>query len=478
MLYNTHTRMPLLYTMHKHWSERSFGSLFLFIIGILLIFAYISEWSLWSGLRVFAHDELLYCESYKIKLSSEGRWLNFLLFPLLRIFNGYIVSLVNTGCLFVFSLTVLRRFLPCHVGIIAAIATVFFPPVHAMNYWPTTMLPSYITILGASLLYTRVPKWKLFLGCSLLLNGGLATFYFLIPLLYIGEEKPGDFCRTIIYWLAFFVVGVAFSELFTLLCCKHWIQPIEYRHFNLVDNIDELFTNIQRSWQWMQKALALYGGKLMLLCACITFVYMYSIFKQKKRGSIFVVPLLVLVSCSVYAHATVGGLIVEPRSALCLFFGVFLFCIWTLRRCPLAIGVISILFSSQMIFVNSEDIRYWNAIRNVMCDEIMSLPYKATELKGCALIAEKREYKNYLDRIARNWELTPTISSLNYLDSWASIPRECNITGPCLYGCEEQINKILCIDSSDVIFTTSGMFQHAKVNGYLILKFSPIGTMK
>lgn len=466
--------MELLYRLRKQWSECSARSLSLFIIGVLLIFTYISEWSEWSELRAFAHDELLYCESYTIKLASEGRWLNWLLFPILRLFNGYFVSIVNAGCLFIFSFTVLRRFVPCHVGILAAMTTLFFPPVHTMNYWPTTMLPSYITLLGASILYTRVSKWKLFLASAIFLNGGLATFYFLIPLLYIGEERMEDFCRTILYWLAFFVVGVVFAELFTLLCCGHWIHPLAYRHFNLVGGIDELFDNIQLSWQWMQKALALFGRKLMLLSTCLAFIYIYYIFKQREKSSLFVVLLLVLVSCSVYAHAIVGGLFVEPRSALCLFFGIFLFCMWAIRCCPIATGVLSLLFATQMVHVNSQDIHYWNAIRNAMCDEITNLPYKSTDLKGCAFIAETWEYNNYLNILAENWKLKPTISPLNYLSSWYAIPRACNIMGSVIYGNESHVTQALNIDLSNVIFTDSGIFQHAKVNGYLILKFAPI----
>lgn len=439
---------------------------------LLLASALLAEWLMWSETPVFAHDALCYVSGYGCKLSAEGRWLNYILFPILKLFNGYVVSLVNMGCLFVFSWSVFRRFLPISDSIIAALATLTFPPVHAMNYWPSTMLLSYLTLLGAALLYKNTPKWLVFVSSAILLNGGLPTFYFFLPLLYFGEENRREFIRTLVWWIIAFIIGVAFAEMMTLLKCHHFIQPQEYRHFKLVASFSDLWNNALQSLKCMINALSLVGKQLGLLCVICALISLYRICVKRELQTLYLCILLLLISLSVYAHATIGGVVVAIRSAMCMFFAVFLICIWAMRRTTVLVAVLSLLFASYFISGNSKDIRYWNTLRKAMCDELKAMPYQPYEIDSIIFIATAEEYAPHVEHLAETWGLTNTASQLNYIDSWSPIPRVCGYFCP-IYCCDaEETAEKVGSNLSEIPFLCSGIYMHAKVGRYLLIKFS------
>lgn len=450
----------------------NFRNICRFICGLLLASALLAEWLMWSETPVFAHDALCYIAGYGDKLSGEGRWLNYLLFPILKLFNVRIVSLVNIGCLFVFSWSVFRRFLPISDSIIAALATLTFPPVHAMNYWPSTMLLSYLTLLGAALLYRNTPKWLVFVSSAILLNGGLTTFYFFLPLLYIGEENRREFIRTLVWWIIAFIIGVAFAEMMTLLMCHHFIQPQEWRHFKLVASFSDLWNNVQQSLECMVNALSLVGKGLGLLCVICALISLYRICVKRELQTLYLCILLLLISLSVYAHATIGGVVVATRSAMCIFFAVFLICIWTMRRTTVLIAVLSLLFASRYISGNSDDICYWNTLRKAMCDELKSMPYQPHEIDSIIFIATDEEYAPHVEQLAETWHLRNTVSRLNYISSWTPVPRVCGYFCP-VYHCDadEAAEKVGC-NLSEISFQSSGTYMHAKVGRHLLIKFS------
>lgn len=449
-----------------------FSNIFMLSCGLLLIFALISEWQMWSRLQCFAHDELSYMESYRGNLASEGRWLNYLLFPILRLFNGYVVSLVNAGCLFVFSWVVCRRFLSPSASFVAALVTLTFPPVHTMNYWAATMLPSYIVILSAALLYHKTPKWLLLIGASIMLNGGLATFYFFIPLLYIAEEKRSEFLKTILWWIVAFVVGVAFAELFTFARLGHLIQPADYRHFHLISSMADVWESLQGIKASMADALVLFWDKVVMLLPFIILFLLYDIVVKKEKRNIHVIVLLAMVAMSVYAHAFVGCITVQVRSAVCLFFAVFFLFIWSVRRYPLIVAAVSVIFASQMLDGNTNDIRYWNTIKTAMMNDMNALPYNPREIKRIVFIADGDDYKRHINELSDLWGLKNTVSRLDYPVSCRPILWKCGYLCPYVFVDEDGASEEAQCNLSDVEFCSGGVFMHARIGDILLLKFS------
>lgn len=461
----------LSHYLQKARAASNLSNLCILSCGLLLVFALISEWQMWSQLQCFAHDELTYIGDYKGKLATEGRWLNYLLFPILRLFNGHIVSLVNAGCLFVFSWVVCRRFLSPSASFVAALVTLTFPPVHAMNYWATTMLPSYIVVLCAALLYNKTPKWLLLLGSAILLNGGLATFYFFIPVLYLGEEKRSELLKTILWWIVAFVVGVAFAELFTFARFGHLIQPASYRHFHLVTSISDAQASLHGIKASLSNTLVLFKDRVMMLLPFVTLCLLYEIITKKRKNNIYAIILLSMVAMSVYAHAFVGSLFVASRSSICLFFAVFLLFAWSVRRYPLAVAAVSVIFASQMLEGNANDIQYWNTLKTAMVNDMSALPYNPREIKRIVFVADEDNYQRHINKLAEFWRLKNTISRLDYRIAFLPIILKCGYLCPHVFVDEDGVSEEVQCSLSSVEFRPSGMFMHARVGDILLLKF-------
>jgi hypothetical protein len=216
-----------------------------------------SAYAVLPAIEVFGHDEVHYYSApeFWFKLGEDGRWLNYFLHDFLRslpLWTWVALLLVTTGTL-LFHLARSLGFSPAQAALPAA-AILLAPPFVEQSLWPATTIPAIVVLLLAQTLIARgVAEWRVYLFAGVLGFGTLQSFYFLMPLLYLGRflavpagAKPWLlFVRHMIWWVLGAVAGVlVMSVILWLWTGRFGVQPAEWRQTQPVRDAGGLVRNI------------------------------------------------------------------------------------------------------------------------------------------------------------------------------------------------------------------------------------------
>lgn len=195
-------------------------------------------------IQAFRHDELKYIDSYFTKLVTEGRWLNYLFFSTLKISNVKIMAVVNVISFFIFSYICFLNILEKRYAVLCAIVSLFIPPIHLLNEWAQTSMISFFLLALAAIVYKKISMPLFFFIFSILFNGCLSHFYFLLPLLFIGDGE--NIFRIICYWCILFIVGFIFAEFMVLILSNRFITIADWRNPNYINDIFDFMHNLEK----------------------------------------------------------------------------------------------------------------------------------------------------------------------------------------------------------------------------------------
>jgi hypothetical protein len=223
-----------------------------FLATTFLITAY-SE-LLW--LDVFGHDEVHYYSDFSFKLVEDGRWLNFLLHNFLRTIppeTWIILFAVSSWALF-FSMARSLGFDDAYAVLLAA-TILISPPFIQQSLWPATIFPAVIVLLLAKFLVDRcLPCPAVYLISGVLLFGTMQSFYFLVPLLFLGQfisvTKNSAVSwillfKNLTWWVIGAVAGLFIMSITVWMLTGHFgVQPAEWRQTQPIRNTEEFVRNL------------------------------------------------------------------------------------------------------------------------------------------------------------------------------------------------------------------------------------------
>ena len=120
-------------------------------------------------------------------ITSEGRWLIALLFPLLQHTSGKLAVYLYFAFLLGFLLICARRCgaRPAYAFSFAVLGLQAMPVTDQL-VWPVVSLPSTALLLAAAFAVMRLPTWHFYAIFGVLLVGSISTYYFLLPLLHLS----------------------------------------------------------------------------------------------------------------------------------------------------------------------------------------------------------------------------------------------------------------------------------------------------
>ena len=154
--------------------------------------------TLWAyaQIHIWYIDSVEYIQDPKYWISTEGRWFNYLLFPVLKVLNGRIALFLNLFCLFLFAFIAARRYVDCSGGsaysfAFAALCVEAPPLVHQLT-WPFVMLPAAALLAMAALVVRALPIYVFYTLFGTLLAGSIQHLYFLLPLLHLPLLNGSD----------------------------------------------------------------------------------------------------------------------------------------------------------------------------------------------------------------------------------------------------------------------------------------------
>ncbi len=440
------------------------------VVGIAMVIMVLSQISyLWDRM-IFAHDELTQLHSYWDKLQSEGRWLNYVLFPVLQHFNVYVAVVMNFLCVGLFGYVCAGNWLSERLSLLVALLFMLSPSVAFIIDWPLTVLPSLVLLALAALAYKRMSDWLFFPVFGLLFNGVLSNVYFLLPLLFLAEGNI-RLVRIFLLWIGGYVVGVAFAEIATWLVCGDFIQLAEWRNPRPVHSIQDAVRNSQLMFAYFDGHLRYLGklGAFVTLCALFVFVC-----QCRRNKSIMLVLMLGVVMLSCYAQAFPLGILVSYRTVHALYMAIFLFVIISFAHHKRLLIISVMLLALQCLSRNSQMLNYQNELRETSVASIKQMGIDPVAVEGVVLLADESEIKELENLIIKRKELKPLLfTSEGMILRWK---REARFVGfKSVWMGKDARRKLdeLAIEPDCVEFETKGLYRFAVLKNHLIVTLSP-----
>lgn len=226
--------------------------------GLVAILALITLYNVYvSMLENVAHDAMPYMEDYVGKFVSEGRWINFGLFHVLKELPQVLAVSLCSLFVFVFGYQVangMRK--EAWLAVAFALLLVNVPYFTMLFKWPMTLVPGMALLALFSCLTHKLPRNTFLLLSGVLLFATYPAFYFLMPLLFIRDISRAsfkEFALFMLVWMAGYVLGYLVANvsvyIYTYLFTDHpsFIEFVSWRKSTPTSDFDSLISNIMKS---------------------------------------------------------------------------------------------------------------------------------------------------------------------------------------------------------------------------------------
>lgn len=415
----------------------------------------------------FASDDILYTHYFPWR---EGRWFQVFFTSIVSTFNGKLIAIVNTALLLPFFWCALRNLVDEKWAVVGAIVCVMAPPVHQLNMWPLCAFPSILLLPLAAIARYRMTKAVFFCLFGILFNGCLSHYYFLLPLLFLCENR-GELVRTLIWWVIGYVLGFACAELYVLLRTGHLIEFVEWRKPHPIHSVEDAVQNFVRIVNYFTSHLKVFSPWDAVYFSVAVPVMLWHIAK-KRILSYTAVVIILLVSLSAYAQSFPAGIIISIRSCLCLFVGIFFFLMWASAKRWICVAFFCFYTASAFHCADMKNIEYHNVIRTIWYKNLKALNYQPELCKGCVLLVDDDSFSQQVERLTRTFDLKPltTPTLLNNPFNWRAIAMELGFHPVIADKWENCKFSEKGIDISDLQFRESPIYWYAVKDSYLFLK--------
>lgn len=452
------------------------------VVALALLLIFSVELYYIFAIHVWRHDSILNFSNYYGIFISEGRWLIYLIFTVLRQFPPHLSLVLSFVALFFFSWSCSRPLTDRRIALIFSLATLQIPAIYSLIGWPVIPLPSYLLLAAAAFLSRRLDYRSFFLLFGILFHGAFNNFYNLLPALYIVQIYRGKIkLHTLIaYYVIGFIVGYIVAQFTILYVHGTFMQIAEWRGSRYIDSINTTIRNFNRVIQSIKNNIIFLPAIKLVICtliACVIIPYIqrfpsFLSDEQKKGENLAYIwqsqLLLLIIACSPYAQSFPLGLSVAIRTAIPLYFSLLCFplVISNKHRLISCFAILALAVSFAVPNINT--LRYYQGVTSTYLEELKSITphperYKILFLPGQKdlMTIENRlvslhNYKNSTNE----WFAEPK--------RWPPVARAAHFP-TVLYGDDA---KHVMEKLGTVTFTSGKLYDHALVGDYLILKFN------
>ncbi len=411
------------------------------VVAICLFFTFSHIFDLLQ-IHVYRHDSAYYTsiESYSVNLRTEGRWVNYFIFPFYSSVPGKVAILLDLTFFYLFSLLVSYRWTK-NIVYAALLAMLFIqvPPLTGAILWPATILPAFFFLFLAVVVapYMSIYMFYPLFGIILLGSAG-SNLYYLLPLVHLANfEKPSlsrnslyMFTRLLPVWATGFIIGyLALIVMTYVISGQAGITIASWRGPNYVENIQDLLENTLRSIKLLiSHTEGIFATAWFNYFMLLTLVGgIYSVKKEQY------VPLFLLSVCIISAHYVIIlpiGIYISFRTIIATYIGVLVILFYHFRlkrvQCMLLMPLIVIvMFSFHR--ANHASLAWYNTITSVYFDELVGVvPEPPGSYKGIAFLSSTEDVQRINSIIQEDMGVSPTknIESLDGDHRWAPVGRE------------------------------------------------------
>ncbi len=347
---------------------------------IALMFAVITVLNLRESVSGnVAHDALSYMDSYSEKFVSEGRWINFALFGILRTFPHIFAAILCNLFICIFAYNVCMgvkkdRWLAFCFALLA-INTPFFTMLFK---WPMTLITSTLLLAILSSIKDKYNRNVIVIVGGILLFASYPAFYFLVPLLYISSlsnEKFVGIIKFLAVWILGYVLGYLIANgmvyLYTSIALEHasFIHFVNWRESTPTNSLSSLVANIEKSAGNFKRAV-------LYISTFVPYIYIplgLTILWAAKNHTKYVFIVLCVVF-SLYASVIPLGVVAPLRSAVMITLGLAMFVLLVSSKWWRALLLVTLIipFSHHMYQYNHK----YNHTRNIVAKVLSAHDYE------------------------------------------------------------------------------------------------------
>ncbi len=419
----------------------------------------------------FATDELCYLfGGYKDRLQAEGRWINFLLFPALKLVNPHVALFAGMLFFGYFVYACAAHFCGRWSSVAIGLCALLLPALNRQLDWPCTMLPALVVCAFAAWAHARMAKWCFFVLFGVLSAGVVQSVYMVLPLLFL-HESPRELLKVIGYWVLGYVCGFAVAELATLAVCGSFISFADWRSPHPVTGWAVLVENIRRVIVFYNLHLGRAGLILHAICGASVLFALW-----EHRGNLAKVTLalllLALVYCSTYAQAASAGFTVAVRTALNLYLAILFLVVFAFSRrrmllfmCLSVLGYVYFTYSSELL-------RFSNLRKTEWCRDFQSLQLTPYDVTHVLLLSDDAAFNRTKALFEARCVYVPPMFDGSPRYYWGLAPMSCGFYN--ILSKEDSLELLAQrgIDPAQLPFRPQGSLQYTVVDRLLVLKLS------
>jgi hypothetical protein len=475
--------------------DRNFQSYFTaFFIIVCLYFTFALIFDLFQ-IHIYRHDAVYYLHwGYLPRLRTEGRWINYLLFPIISIVPGKLASFLNLLFLFLFALVSCYRWTKnITYAFLVSLLIVQVAPFIAQILWPATSMSAFFILFLAALVSRSIPIYLFYAVFGILFFGAISNLYYLLPLLHLNLLNRASLkqnlkelvIRVLPAWALGFVIGYLFALLviFTI-TGQFGIEIANWRKPNYVHDLQDLTGNIGNSFEYLYDHITrLLDGvwrNAIMAMALIT-----GLISVKKYQYIPLVLLSVSITLAHYIITIPVGIVISFRTAIAAWIGVLVLIFFypEIKKWQYFILLPIIALMNYSLFKeNHESLHWYASITNIHFNELLRVtPLPPPLYSGVIFLSSDEEVRKVNSMISKKLHLTNggRLAGLGTADRWSPVGYEAGFKEVILCNSAHQ-HAAVCnmitmnnkIDSTSNI-STSGMYKIlGQQNDYLIISLN------
>ena len=305
----------------------------LWVVAFAVVYAPIlykvSQYGFWQ------HDSLHYLPSYGIenKFRSEGRWLNYYLADLITAMPPHAAWYLSFALLATFFHRVSASSLPGRFapGMLTTVLMAS-PTIYAQLVAPYYSFSSLVLLCASAFLSARLSPWVLFPVASVLMFGGMSSYVYLLPLLYLRELKYGgvtvwhSFWRIVFPWCISFALGYAVAYGATWIRFGEGIQIAGWRRPTPARDLPGLLENLVVSAKSFAGYFEAFVPYFPWVLVAVLTMFVWQFLRSRPstntlHRALLSIALCIMVAAAHHVATTPSGISVSPRALTCMYVG-------------------------------------------------------------------------------------------------------------------------------------------------------------
>lgn len=401
LIFNRSGHVMFLNFIRDHLANRIPEYVILVIVCLLVAV----NLSLLLEIDIWRQDSMYYVSSYNDKLAEEGRWINYLLFRLLRLIPSDVAIPFSYACVIIFSYAIVHRVTNnFHFSLIFGFLCALVPVLPVQLEWPETLLIGFGVLAFSPLLQRSLPTYIFFPLTGILFFGTFSAFYFLMPLLFLKGLNYSRFWRLVVLWVGSFVLAYMATNFIVYVFTGNAIQLAGWRNPHYVVDMTSLLENITRAFGYLSAHIANVGNFIKPGVLAVLALIAVIISIQKKQYFAFVLALIC--SLAIYVSSIPVGIYVQERTALCSFIAIlvaFFVYEYQTRKAFLAVMIVMFLVAVRMAMASHEGISWYKAHTDVLRQQFhAAIKHQPGEIRKVFIMVEMPEALTLFRRVEEN----------------------------------------------------------------------------